>query len=204
MRQVALVQQGCELVNVRVTVVFCHSLSRTFSAIPKYPWPLSAHSSRSSCSRNLKGVPMFYYLSSNSSPPLPLHLPGLECVGSRAHDPLRGKRHSTYYPGWICSDGSPSRWGRSVGHKEAGAAVAFYEFNLWMWRYGRGQECKVSVANLVRPWRHWSSRRAPSRGASKGWRNSEVAPGFSCGSSSCGTVSGSVWHNVPAECAWTA
>jgi hypothetical protein len=157
---------------------------------------------------------MFYYLSSNSSPPLPLHLPGLECAGSRAHDPLRGRRHSTYYPGWICSDGSPSRWGRSVGHKEAGAAVTFYEFNVWMWRYGRGQECKVSVAKameaLDKPQSAFARReqgRAKERsGAGLLVRQFQLwhCVWVSVSHKNMQIFEYFTWHYVPAECAWTA
>ena len=83
-----------------------------------------------------------------------IHLPRQEYPGPRSYDAmLRGGQHATHQP---------------LSLPDAGKGSSLYQLNLWTWRYGRGQERKVSILDAG------GAGEDCSRGAGEGWREGQA------------------------------
>ena len=72
-----------------------------------------------------------------------------EYPGPRSYDAmLRGGEHTTHHPLSVRTQRGRAGWAADT-RLDAGNVSRLYELNLCMWRYGRGQERKISVLHAM-------------------------------------------------------
>ena len=81
-----------------------------------------------------------------------IHLPRQEYPGPRSYDTnLHWGNTQPTIPYRFRTQRGRAGWAADT-RLDAGNASRLYELNLWMWRYGRGQERKVSILDAIEGW----------------------------------------------------
>ena len=122
---------------------------KTYGAIPKCtfePVDLTPNSVMQQ-----EGVPMFYDSASCSALPCLYICPVKNVLGRVPMIPcfVAGNSHPTIPHGFARSGRAVLGSGMADTRPDSGNGSRLYELNLWMWRYGRGQVRKVSVAKAM-------------------------------------------------------
>ena len=98
-----------------------------------------------------EGVPMFYDSASCAALPCLYICPVKNVLGRVPMIPcfVAGNTHPTIPHGFARSGRAVLGSGAADTRPDSGNGSRLYELNLWMWRYGRGQARKVSVAKAM-------------------------------------------------------
>jgi len=98
-----------------------------------------------------EGVPMFYDSASSSALPCLYICPVKNVLGRVPMIPcfVAGNTQPTIPHGFARGGRAALGAGAADTRSDSGNGSRLYELNLWMWRYGRGQARKVSVANAM-------------------------------------------------------
>jgi hypothetical protein len=98
-----------------------------------------------------EGVPMFYDSASSSTLPCLYICPVRNVLGRVPMIPcfVAGNTQPTIPHGFARSGRATLGAGAADTRSDSGNGSRLYELNLWMWRYGRGQPRKVSVAKAM-------------------------------------------------------
>ena len=98
-----------------------------------------------------EGVPMFYDSASCTALPCLYICPVKNVLGRVPMIPcfVAGNTQPTIPHGFARGGRAALGAGAADTRPDSGNGSRLYELNLWMWRYGRGQERKVSVAKAM-------------------------------------------------------